>query len=421
MGGAKKEQAINGTQHTSPSSQKRDEWGTQASDQPKDQKQIPFGNDNKKTVVFHDNFCQMGGAERQAELIHQALAVDGPVALRSTLSAVEILTPYLQRVGIRNTWMQRLPARAKLFRAYFLLYPFAVDHVDLKEYDVIVSSCFGYAKGVRKRPGAVHVCYCYTPMRWVWRKDDYLAREKNSRLKSALLALPLKWLKRWELRAAKQPDKYIAISGVVAARLKSAFGVDSTVIFPGIDTKRFAPLAGHENDAPEDFYLLLSRLVPYKRFDLAILACVALGRQLVVIGDGPDRARLEAMAAGAPNIRFLGRAPDEVVGDHARRTRALLFPGEEDFGMTPLEINAAGRPVVAFRGGGTLDTVVDGLNGVFFEEPTAESLAAAIVRLEGMEWNAAAIRRHADGFSVERFQERIREFVAGAKGRFQPR
>jgi len=369
-----------------------------------------------RIAVFHDNFCQMGGGERVAEELHRSLAAQQRTALHSTLSAHKILTPYLRRAAIQNTWMQRLPARAKLFRAYFLLYPFAVDHVDLTQYDVVVSSCFGYAKGIHKRADALHICYCHTPMRWVWRTEDYLSREKNSRVKTALLALPLRWLKRWEMRAARQPDVYIANSQVVAERLKQAFGVEAAaVIPPPIDTERFAPLAGHEADAPEDFYLVLSRLVPYKRFDLAIGACIALGRPLVVIGDGPDRERLERLAAGAPNIRFLGRAPDEVVADHARRTRALLSPWEEDFGMTPLEVNAAGRPAVAFRGGGATETIVEGLNGVFFEEATAESLARAMLRLEGMDWDAAAIRAHAAGFGVEVFRRRVREFVAEAR------
>jgi glycosyltransferase involved in cell wall biosynthesis len=368
-----------------------------------------------KQAVFHDNFCQMGGAERVAEELHRALVELQPTALHSTLSAHEILTPYLQGAAIRNTWMQWLPMRAKLFRAYFLLYPFAVDGVDLSAYDLIVSSCFGYAKGVRKRAGALHICYCHTPMRWVWRTEDYLARELGSGLKAALLKLPLKWLARWEQRAARQPDVWVANSEVVARRIQFAFGIKAAVVPPPIDTRRFAPLAGQEDTPPEDFYLVLSRLVPYKRFDLAVEACVHLGRTLVVIGGGPDRARLEALAAGHANIRFLGRASDEVVADHARRTRALLFPGEEDFGMTPLEVNAAGRPVVAYRAGGATETVFDGLNGVFFDEPTAESMASAILRLEAIEWDAAAIRRHVAGYDAAIFRRRMQDVIAEAR------
>jgi glycosyltransferase involved in cell wall biosynthesis len=361
-----------------------------------------------RIAIFHDNFCQMGGAERVAEELHKAL----PGAdLHSTLTAHETLTPHLRQANIRNTWMQRLPARARLFRAYFLLYPFAIDRADLSGYDLIVTSCFGYAKGIRRGPNALHICYCHTPMRWVWRTQDYLARERGSRLKNALLALPLRWLKRWEIAAAKRPDLYLANSQVVADRLRSAFGVEATVIPPPIDTRRFAPPPGSPEILPEDFYLILSRLVPYKRFDLAVLACIQLNRKLVIIGNGPDRKRLESIAAGSPNIVFLGRAPDAVVADHARRCRALLFPGEEDFGMTPLEINAAGRPVVAFRGGGATETILPNLNGVFFDEPTAASLAEAILQLESTTWNPAAIRAHAANYDTAVFHQRIRHFI----------
>ena len=385
-----------------------------------------------RQVLFHDSFCQMGGAERVAEELHRALLDGGEVDLHSTLSADEILTPYLQQVGIHNSWMQWLPLRSHLFRAYFLLYPLAVEHADLCAYDLVVSSCFGYAKGVRRadraqRPLALHICYCHTPMRWVWRTDDYLAREGNSRLKAAILALPLRWLRRWEMRAARRPDLYIANSEVVAKRLRDAFGIEATVIPPPVDTARFmragvSPVQPDEallSAIPPDgeFYLVLSRLVPYKRYDLAIQACLALGRRLVIIGGGTDRIRLETLAAGHPSITFLGRAPDEVVAEYARRCRALLFPGEEDFGITPLEINAAGKPVVAFRGGGATETIVDGLNGVFFDQPSPESLADAMLRLEAIPWDAESIRACAAEYDSAVFRRRIREFVANAQRR----
>ena len=372
-----------------------------------------FHKEEIKAVVFHDNFAQNGGAERVAEELHRTLQEIYPgTPLMSTLSAEERLSPYLQNAGIRNTWMQRLPARAKLFRAYFLLYPFAVDSVDLSEFKLVVTSCFGYAKGVRRSEGALHICYCHTPMRWIWRTQDYLSREKHSFLKNALLALPLRWLKSWELRAASRPDFYIANSAIVADRLYRAFGVHAAVIPPPIDTARFAPLPDQAIEAPEDFYLVLSRLVPYKRFDLAVAACAQSGRRLIVIGDGPDRKRLEAMAG--PTVTFLGRVSNEAVTDHARRCKALLFPGEEDFGMTPLEINAAGRPVIAFRAGGATETVIEGLNGVFFDEASPEALIAAMDRLESQSWDASKIRTHAEGYDRIVFKHRIRLFIQNA-------
>jgi glycosyltransferase involved in cell wall biosynthesis len=373
-----------------------------------------------RQAVFHDNFCQMGGAERVAEELHRALAELAPTALHTTLAAPGILTPYLQQAGIRSTWMQRLPCPSKLFRGYFLLYPSAIDHADLSAYDLIVSSCFGYAKGVRKRPSAVHICYCHTPMRWVWRTEDYLQRERASRLKHLLLALPLRWLAGWERRAALQPDLYIANSHVVAERLRTAFGIEATVIPPPVDTSRFAPAPVTTGEPAEDFYLVLSRLVPYKRLDLAISACKRLERRLVIIGDGPDRARLQHLASHSPSIRFLGRADEATVADYARRCRALIFPGEEDFGITPLEVNAAGRPVVAFRAGGACETIVPGRNGVFFDEPAPASLAAAMLELEAITWDPDVLRAHAAAYDSSVFRERIQQFVLAHRPAAQP-
>jgi glycosyltransferase involved in cell wall biosynthesis len=355
-----------------------------------------------KIAIFHDNFAQMGGAERVAEVLHRTY----PQAdMLSTLTVIERLTEYLQKTKPKNSWMQWLPAKAKLFRYYFLVYPFAVEQTDLSSYDLVISSCFGYAKGVKRKEGAVHVCYCHNPMRWVWRTSDYIAREDFSPWKRALLQLALKPLKAWELRAAKRPDYYIANSRIVADRLQHAFGISAEVIPPPIDTASFSL-----SDKTGDYYLILSRLTPYKRFDLAVEACTRSGRKLIVIGDGPDRERLQAMAG--PTVQFLGRQPDDVVARYASECRALLFPGEEDFGMTPLEINAAGRPVVAFRGGGAVETVVEGLNGVFFNLPSADSLILAMDKLEAMQWDQQAIRAHAQRYDIKVFQSRIREFIA---------
>ena len=354
-----------------------------------------------RTVVFHDNFAQMGGAERVAEQLHRAF----PGAdLASTLSVTERLSGYLQRTPIKTTWMQRLPAKARLFRSYFLLYPFAIERVNLKKYDLILTSCFGYAKGVKRRKGALHICYCHTPMRWVWRTSDYLARESFSGWKRVLLRLALKPLKLWEICAARRPDFYIANSREVARRLRDAFGVESVVIPPPIDTQRFSvsPLV-------DDYYLVLSRLVPYKRIDLAVEACSRTHRQLKVIGTGPDIERLRTLAG--PTIEFLGRLPDAAVAQLVSRCRALIFPGEEDFGMAPLEVNSAGRPVVAFNGGGASETIVSGLNGMFFEDATVESLINSLEIFETMQWHPDKIRAHAAGFDSRIFRQRIRDFI----------
>lgn len=354
-----------------------------------------------RIAVFHDNFAQMGGAEKVAEEIYNLLP---GASLHSTIAVPEILSRGLQQTNIKTSWMQHLPGLRRHFRHYFLLYPFAVESVDLSAYDLIISCCFGYAKGVRKRKDAIHVCYCHTPMRWVWRYEDYSERAGFGRLSRRLLPLLLSVLKRWDLRAARRPDYFIANSRAVAKRIKTFYGRDSIVILPPIDIDRFQP-----DVVQEDYYLVLSRLVPYKRIDLAVEACTRLNRKLLVVGDGPDRARLEKIAG--PSIRFLGRQTDEAVARYAARCRALLFPGEEDFGMTPLEVNAAGRPVIAFRAGGALETVVEGRTGLFFDEPEPESLMQAITKFESCNWNAAELRAHAAKFDRAVFANRLIDFL----------
>jgi glycosyltransferase involved in cell wall biosynthesis len=244
-------------------------------------------------------------------------------------------------------------------------------------------------------------------MRWAWRYEDYAAREQFGKVTRKVLPIALSGLQRWDLRAAQQPDYYIVNSHVVAERVKETYGRDSIVIPPPIDVNRFR--AQESNEPDDDFYLVLSRMIGYKRLDVAIEACKKLNRRLIVIGDGPDRKRLESLAG--KETEFLGLQPDDVAAKYASRCRALLFPGEEDFGMVPLEVNAAGRPVIAYRAGGATETVVDGETGVFFDRQTAESLSAAIEDFENREWNRQTIRQHAEKFGTEIFTERIQKFL----------
>jgi len=355
-----------------------------------------------KIALVHDYFIQMGGAERVALAMHDSFP---SAPIYTTVALPHRLPHQLRTADIRTSAMQRLPGIERRFREYFMLYPFAVEHFDLSKYDLIFSSSSGYAKGVRRRRDAVHVCYCHTPMRWVWRYEDYVARESFGRAARSMLPLALWGLRKWDLRAAQQPDYYIANSQLVARRIKQIYGRDAVVIPPPIDVDRFQP----SNDV-DDYYLVLSRLVPYKRIDLAIEACNRLGRRLVIIGDGPDRKRLQKLAG--PKTEFLGRQPDHLVSYYASRCRALLFPGEEDFGMVPLEVNAAGRPVIAFRGGGAIETVIDGVTGVFFDKPESASLVKAIEELEGHFWHQQVLRRHAEKFDTRVFAFRVLQFLS---------
>ncbi|HEX4945591.1 MAG TPA: glycosyltransferase [Blastocatellia bacterium] len=354
-----------------------------------------------RIALVHDYFIQMGGAERVAEALHQLLP---HAPLYTTVALNHRLTPSLRDAAIHTSFMQRMPAIESRFRQYFMLYPWAVERLDVSRYDLIVSSSSGYGKGVHRAAQAVHVCYCHTPMRWVWRYDDYAAREGFGTLSRVALPAMLSGLRWWDRRASRQPDYYVANSQVVAERIKQIYGRDAVVIPPPIDVTRFQP-----DTIVDDYYLVLSRLVSYKRIDLAVEACTKLNRPLVVIGDGPDRKRLEQMAG--PQVEFLGRVSDATVKRFASRCRALLFPGEEDFGMTPLEINAAGRPVIAFRAGGALETVVEGLSGIFFDHPTSHSLADAIEEFERYDWKPQPLRQHAEQFAYPIFATRMLDFL----------
>ena len=354
-----------------------------------------------RIALVHDYFVQLGGAERVAEAMHDSF----PAApIYTTVAFPQSLPSRLRAADIRTSPMQHLPAIDRKFRHYFMLYPFAVEHFDLSPYDLIFSSSSGYAKGVRRRRNAIHVCYCHTPMRWVWRYDDYVAREKFGTGIRSLLPLALWGLRKWDLRASQQPNYYIANSRLVAERIRKIYKREAHVIPPPIEVNRF-----HMSNDIEDYYLVLSRLMPYKRIDLAIEACKRTNRRLIVIGDGPDRARLEKL--GDDRIEFLGRQPDKIVNYYAARCRALLFPGEEDFGMAPLEANAAGRPVIAYRAGGAVETVVEGKTGMFFDQPNALSLSEAIEQFESMHWSQILLRRHAEAFDLNVFAFRVLQFL----------
>src|SRR2546423_442928 len=343
----------------------------------------------------------MGGAERVAEAMHDSFP---GAPIYTTVALPQSLPSRLRAADIRTSPMQHLPGMDRKFRHYFMLYPFAVENFDLSPYDLIFSSSSGYAKGVRRRRNAIHVCYCHTPMRWIWRYDDYVAREKFGKGTRSLLPLALWGLRKWDLRASQQPNYYIANSRLVAERIRKIYKREAHVIPPPIEVNRF-----HMSNDIQDYYLVLSRLMPYKRIDLAIEACKRMNRRLIVIGDGPDRARLEKL--GDDRIEFLGRQSDQIVNYYAARCRALLFPGEEDFGMAPLEANAAGRPVIAYRAGGAEETVVDGKTGVLFDSPNSLALSEAIEQFESMHWSQILLRRHAEKFDRNVFAFRVLQFL----------
>jgi len=354
-----------------------------------------------KIAMVHDYFTQMGGAEKVAEELYNMLPgadLFATVALKSKMPST------LVDVKVNTSWMQRLPKMSEYYRFYFPLYPFAVRSLDLSQYELIVSSSSGYVKGVHINPDAVHVCYCHTPMRWVWSYDSYSARESFGLGVRTLLPALIRSLRMWDEDAARQPDHFVANSRAVAARIKKAYGRTAEVIEPPIDIHRF-----RVSKDQDDYYVVLSRLQSYKRIDLAVSACSMLKKNLVVIGSGPDMDSLKKIAG--PTIKFVGRISDEDVEHYVSRCKALIFPGEEDFGMAPLEVAAAGRPTIAYGAGGALETIVENQTGLFFPEQTTEAVADAIERFERQRWNASFIRKHAEGFRTEVFQERFAAFL----------
>jgi len=355
-------------------------------------------------AVVHDYFTQLGGAEKVAEELYQM--VPG-ASLVTTVALQEKLPSSLRGIPIQTSWLQRMPGMKEHYRLYFLLYPFAVQSLDLSRFDLVLSSSSGYAKGVRTHGSSVHVCYCHTPMRWVWNFNDYSARERMGSARKMLLQAVIGMLRLWDEDAARQPDHFIANSRAVAQRIAKVYGRVAEVIHPPIDVDRF-----HLSKELDDYYVVLSRLIPYKRIDLAVQACTTLGRKLIVIGEGPQYRQLVAQAGSS--VKFMGRLPDSEVEYYVSRCRALIFPGEEDFGMAPLEVAAAGRPCIAYRGGGALETVVQGVTGHFFNEQTPESLAEAIEEFERQEWSPTVLQLHANGFRREVFQEKMRHFLARA-------
>ena len=255
--------------------------------------------------------------------------------------------------------------------------------------------------------GAVHVCYCYTPMRWAWSFDDYVGRSEMGVVARSAAGLVMGALRRWDVRTAATVHRFIAISTEVATRIRRVYGRDSDVVFPPVGVERFV-----SDTAPGDFFLVVSRLNSYKRIDLAVAACSSLNVPLVVVGDGPDRETLERMAG--PTVRFTGRLADDEVARLFERCRALILPGAEDFGLTPLEANAAGRPVVAFAAGGALDTVVPGETGVLFHESTTSALMDALRAVTAQPWDPARLRAHAEEFAEPVFVARFRAVVASS-------
>jgi glycosyltransferase involved in cell wall biosynthesis len=356
-----------------------------------------------KVALVHDYLNQMGGAERVVLAFHE-LFPDAP--LYTSIYDAKRVDAEFQKMDIRTSFMQKLPLVKKHHQPFLPLYPFAMERLDLRGYDLVLSSSSAFGKGVITRPGTMHICYCHTPMRWCWNYEEYVERERLGKIARSVLPFFITKLRVWDQTTSMRVDHFIANSPVVADRIQKYYRRDAVVIPPPVEVSRFL----FDPDAqPEDYFLVVSRLMPYKRIDLAIEACNRLQLPLVIIGGGRDEQRLKKLAG--PTIRFLGRLSDEDVLRYYARCRALILPGEEDFGITPLEAQASGRPVIAYRAGGALASVIDGVTGTFFLEQTVESLATTLAAFDETTYEAQTVRNHALEFDKPRFHRRILQFI----------
>ncbi|HEX3549683.1 MAG TPA: glycosyltransferase [Candidatus Elarobacter sp.] len=305
------------------------------------------------------------------------------------------------RERVRTSFLQRLPLRGRAFRTFAPLYPRAFESFDLSAFDLVVSSTTAWAKGVRVRPGTVHVSYVNTVSRFVFDADRYVGG-----FRAGALARPLlRRLAAWDVRAAQRPTRLIANSRNVAGRIRRWYGRDADVLPCPVDVDRFTVGRGDG-----DYVVVVSRLLPYKRIDLAIAACALAGMPLRIVGSGPDEARLRALAAGT-RTRFEGAVDDAARDAIVGAARAAVLPGEEDFGLVPLEAAAAGRPTIALAAGGALETIVPNVTGAFFEVPEPESLAAALRAFDPSRFDPVRLREHAEAYRPECFVARLRALV----------
>lgn len=357
-----------------------------------------------RVALVHDYLNQRGGAERVFAHIARAYP-DAPVytALYDPRETGDLVDP----ARVRASYLARVPGANRYFRYFAPLYPGAFERFDLSGYDTIVSSTTAWAKGVRVPPGAVHVCYINTVSRFLFAYDSYVGAMGAG----ALLKPVVERLAEWDKRAAALPTQYVANSQHVAQRITQYYGRDSIVLNPPADIDRFTVGSGGGG-----YFFIASRLLPYKRIDLAIRAAQLANVPLLIAGTGPAEEALRRLAAGTTTT-MLGFVTDERVNELLGGARAAILPGEEDYGLVPLEAAACGRPTIAFRAGGALETIVEHETGEFFDEPSPESLAARLRGFDERRYDPKRLREHAEQFSPARFIERLRIIVESVRAR----
>ncbi len=354
-----------------------------------------------KTALVHDWLNQVGGAE---DVLESLVEMYPSAPIYTSLYWRDAMPPHWREWDIRTSLLNHLPLAQRRQQLYFPFYPIAFEQFDFRDYDLVISNKSGFCHGIITDPETLHICYCLTPTRYVWRYRQYAEQENLGPLLKAILPLFLTNLRTWDRLAADRVDHFIAISQAVRQRIAKLYRRDATIIYPPVDTSRFAP-AGRS----KDYYLIVGRLVPYRRIDVLIKAFNKLQRPLLIAGSGRDRARLEALSE--PNIEFLGYVPDDQLPGLMSRCRAFMWPGEEDFGISPIQAMAAGRPVIAYAAGGALETIIPGYTGALFYEQSVEAIIRAVEDFDTCTVDSYAISAFSRQFDTSVFKRKMRRFV----------
>ena len=365
-----------------------------------------------KVALVHDWLTGMRGGEKVLEVFCELFP---DAHIYTLLHNKGSLSDTIEDMDIRTSFIQKLPLIKKKYRHLLPIFPKAIERFDLREYDLVLSSSHCVAKGVITSTDTLHICYCFTPMRYIWDLYSlYFGKERAGMVTRLATSLVLNYLRKWDVASSKRVNKFVAISRYIAERIKKNYGRNSDLIYPPVDCSYFEP--GLSN---KDFYLMVSPLAPNKRVDIAVEAFNTIGLPLIVIGSGQEEKKLEKRAG--KNIKLMGWQSDEVVSEHYVNCKALIFPGVEDFGIVPLEAQACGKPVIAFGEGGALETIIpldkgienNNATGMFFYEQTPESLVQTVLHFEKVQdqFNRQAIRKNAESFDRVIFKDKMKKYI----------
>lgn len=358
-----------------------------------------------RVALIHDHLMQRGGAEKVLQVL-AAMYPDAPIY--TLMYDQKVIDDFFPGRKIEVSIIQRLPGGKRFYRWFMPFMPMAVEFFDLRPYDLVISSTSSFAKGVITAPDTFHVCYCHTPTRYLWSDThQYINELSYNKYFKKIISLILNYVRIWDRQAADRVDFYITNSRTSLKRLKKYYKRDAPIVYPSININDF-----YVSKKPAGYYLAGCRLVPYKRIDIVIEAFKELGKPLKIFGDGIDKERLMEISSGADNIEFLGRVSEKEKARLYSECEAFINPQLEDFGITPLEAMASGRPVIARDAGGSLENIIEGETGVFFKEESADGIIEAVRKLEAIDIDPDKIREHASRFSEERFMREIESIIA---------